>query len=244
MSTGLSHGITHGTTIDFLHWTCSGFYQAKRWSYHQLDWRWGILDSCELLGPSSREKYSLAWRGNLTWLLCLPCFRHITVSLDNGLSTSTSVWIIIKAHLICRNWICEDHHHWISSTALSAFVDRSDDLLYPSRWGQLLGLPESRSPIIVEIVSWNDHGESHAIGPILGAQPGSEAWTNDMPHEAFREMTKYFIGRWRDNQKEVNGRELRVWMWYRTHAAGAQVTGDVIGRPGNANWVRKLSFYS
>ena len=34
----------------------------------------------------------------------------------------------------------------------------------------------------VEIISWNDYGESHYIGPIEGAQPDSQGWTNGKDH--------------------------------------------------------------
>lgn len=35
---------------------------------------------------------------------------------------------------------------------------------------------------ILEIVTWNDFGESHYIGPIHGAQPNSEAWVDGFDH--------------------------------------------------------------
>lgn len=35
---------------------------------------------------------------------------------------------------------------------------------------------------IVQIISWNDFGESHYIGPINGDQPGSQAWVNGFNH--------------------------------------------------------------
>jgi len=30
-----------------------------------------------------------------------------------------------------------------------------------------------------------------------------------------------------------------VWMWYRTHPAKMRAQGDEVGRPGNADWVRR-----
>jgi hypothetical protein len=35
------------------------------------------------------------------------------------------------------------------------------------------------------------------IGPVLGAQPGSEAWTKNRDHDAWRLMTKYFVERYK-----------------------------------------------
>ncbi|KAF5332438.1 hypothetical protein D9758_015130 [Tetrapyrgos nigripes] len=46
---------------------------------------------------------------------------------------------------------------------------------------------------IIQIISWNDYGESHYIGPIKGAQPvGSEAWTGGMGHAAWLPPTSYY----------------------------------------------------
>jgi hypothetical protein len=36
------------------------------------------------------------------------------------------------------------------------------------------------------------------IGPILGAQPGSEAWTKNRDHDAWRLMTKYFVEQYKE----------------------------------------------
>lgn len=76
------------------------------------------------------------------------------------------------------------------------WIYRSDDNLYASRWTDILSA--SVNPEFVEILTWNDYGESNYIGPIMGSQPGSEAWTTGMDHSAWREMTKYFIRRYKE----------------------------------------------
>ena len=35
---------------------------------------------------------------------------------------------------------------------------------------------------IVQVLTWNDYGESHYVGPIEGAQPNSQAWVNGFEH--------------------------------------------------------------
>lgn len=51
---------------------------------------------------------------------------------------------------------------------------------YEQRWTTLI---ENRDVVdVVEIITWNDYSESHYIGPIEGAQPNSQGWTNGMPH--------------------------------------------------------------
>lgn len=126
---------------------------------------------------------------------------------------------------------------------------RSDDLLLPSRFQNLLELPPERSPQIIQVISWNDGGESHAIAPSLGGQPGCSAWTDDMDHVAFREMVRYFADRWRrgtshrgqDGEAEVPTAGVQVWAWYRTHPAKTIARGDSVGRPKNADWASGLS---
>ncbi|KAJ7863085.1 glycoside hydrolase [Mycena olivaceomarginata] len=55
--------------------------------------------------------------------------------------------------------------------------------LYSRRWENLIA--ERDQIDLVEVVTWNDYGESHYIGPIKGAlPPGSEAWVNGFPHQA------------------------------------------------------------
>lgn len=115
----------------------------------------------------------------------------------------------------------------------------SDKLLYPTRWTQLLSLEEEKRPDIIQVISWNDHGESHAIGPVLGAQPGSEAWTDGMDHEAFRSLTGYFIDKWRGGDGVREG-EMKIWMWYRTHPKDLVAEGDEVGRPDKADWAEDL----
>ncbi|KAJ7617736.1 putative alpha-1,3-glucanase/mutanase [Roridomyces roridus] len=52
------------------------------------------------------------------------------------------------------------------------------DLLWYQRWNDLLAL----GPEFVEIVTWNDYGESHYVGPLSSKHQddGASKWVNDM----------------------------------------------------------------
>jgi hypothetical protein len=93
---------------------------------------------------------------------------------------------------------------------------------------------------MIQVLSWNDYGESHHIAPIMGAEPGSTAWTHRMDHTAFREMTTYFAKRWRDGAPEVDESRFSLWMWYRSHPKDLIVTSDTVGRPNHAEWAQDL----
>ncbi len=52
------------------------------------------------------------------------------------------------------------------------------DLLWHRRWEDILTL----KPDFIEIVTWNDYGESHYIGPLNSkhTDDGGSKWVNDM----------------------------------------------------------------
>ncbi|KAK8858540.1 hypothetical protein IAR55_002767 [Kwoniella newhampshirensis] len=120
------------------------------------------------------------------------------------------------------------------------WIYRSDDLLLPTRFLNLLALPRPQSPSIIQIISWNDFGECHSIAPVRGAQPGSEAWNEGMNHEGFRWMARYFAERWRDSRPEVGTDEgVTTVMWYRTQPKD-MIGEDSVARPNNADWAQDL----
>ncbi|KAG5639210.1 hypothetical protein H0H81_005689 [Sphagnurus paluster] len=70
--------------------------------------------------------------------------------------------------------------HYGADSYNKNFAYLYDHHLYIKRWESLI---TTRDQIdIVQILTWNDYGESHYIGPIKGAQPNSEAWVDGMNH--------------------------------------------------------------
>ncbi|KAI0916454.1 hypothetical protein AcV5_002948 [Taiwanofungus camphoratus] len=64
------------------------------------------------------------------------------------------------------------------------FIYRSDDWLWAERWELLV---QNRTSVpFTEVVSWNDYGESHYIGPVEGIQPNSQAWVDGFDHQGGR----------------------------------------------------------
>ncbi|KAA8566475.1 hypothetical protein MFRU_042g00060 [Monilinia fructicola] len=83
------------------------------------------------------------------------------------------------------------------STHYGAEVAYSKNWVFPAegqwvqRWHDLLGLGAR----FVEIVSWNDYGESHYVGPLSSphTDDGNSKWTNDMPHGGWLTLATPFI---------------------------------------------------
>ncbi|KAF5333822.1 hypothetical protein D9758_015257 [Tetrapyrgos nigripes] len=112
------------------------------------------------------------------------------------------------------------------------FLYTADQHLYAKRWEALVNSSfptNSNSPSnplnidIIQIISWNDYGESHYISPIKGAQPtGREAWTGGMGHAAWLPLTSYYASAFK------NGDPVEDTVWVITLLAEpANVTFEV-----------------
>ncbi|KAL8695817.1 MAG: hypothetical protein Q9224_003137 [Gallowayella concinna] len=89
------------------------------------------------------------------------------------------------------------------------------DLLWYNRWTEILKL----APQYVEIITWNDYGESHYIGPLLSPHydDGNSKWVNDMPHNGWLEMARPFIAAYKTGSKSVSDyiKSDQIIYWYR-----------------------------
>ncbi|KLO15086.1 glycoside hydrolase [Schizopora paradoxa] len=110
------------------------------------------------------------------------------------------------------------------------WIYRSDDWLYVRRWEQLVSLRNSID--IVQIISWNDYGESHYIGPVDGAQPNSQAWVDGFDHTAWLKLTKFFAVAFKTGIYPAIDEE-RIFAWARPHSKDAVATRDYVPRPDN-----------
>ncbi|ORY67182.1 glycosyl hydrolase family 71-domain-containing protein [Pseudomassariella vexata] len=89
------------------------------------------------------------------------------------------------------------------------------DLLWYNRWNEILTL----QPDSVQIVSWNDYGESHYVAPLSSkhVDDGSSKWANDMPHNGWLEMAKPYIAAYKAGATSVANyiKSDQIIYWYR-----------------------------
>jgi glucan endo-1,3-alpha-glucosidase len=114
-----------------------------------------------------------------------------------------------------------------------AWVWRGDSLWH-TRWDQISQV----QPDIVQIVTWNDYGESHYIGPIIEEGipqgPGADArpYVNNMPHDAWRNLLPYYITCYKNNGSAPAVSNEKIQYWYRLTPAAAGRTDGVTGSNG------------
>ena len=95
------------------------------------------------------------------------------------------------------------------------------DLLWYERWNEILEL----QPQYIEIITWNDYGESHYVGPLSSphVDDGNSKWTNDMPHGGWLEIAKPYIAAFKSSQKAIAPpEEDKLVYWYRPATKQAQ----------------------
>ncbi|GLB39928.1 putative glycoside hydrolase family 71 protein [Lyophyllum shimeji] len=89
------------------------------------------------------------------------------------------------------------------------------DLLWYRRWREILAL----QPRFVEIVTWNDYGESHYVGPLSSPHndDGGSKWVNDMPHNGWLDMAKPFIAAYKAGASSPDSfiTQDQLVYWYR-----------------------------
>ncbi|KAI9039615.1 glycoside hydrolase family 71 protein [Aspergillus affinis] len=104
---------------------------------------------------------------------------------------------------------------------------RSDHLWY-DRWQEIMSIKPL--PEFVQIISWNDYGESHYIGPVhensmaafdIGKAPYN--YVLDMPHDGWRLFLPYVIDTYKNGIATVTHEGLQVW--YRKAPAAACSSG-------------------
>ncbi|EAW11359.1 glycoside hydrolase family 71 protein [Aspergillus clavatus NRRL 1] len=109
------------------------------------------------------------------------------------------------------------------------------DLLWFDRWKEILTL----GPRFVEIITWNDYGESHYIGPLSSphTDDGASKWVMDMPHNGWLEMSKPFIAAYKAGDTSVDKyvTEDKLIYWYRPTPKDVSCDNTDTTMQGNPN---------
>ena len=94
---------------------------------------------------------------------------------------------------------------------------RGDDLWF-DRWEEVISI----QPEFVQIITWNDYGESHYVGPLSDNQYGSLIsapynYAIDMPHDGWRLFLPYIIKLYKNPYSNPAIDSEGLVTWYRRH---------------------------
>ncbi|KAF8536100.1 glycoside hydrolase [Trichophaea hybrida] len=103
------------------------------------------------------------------------------------------------------------------------------DTLWYDRWEQVLDI----LPEFVEIISWNDYGESHYISPLRSSAvvSGAKWYTSDIPHDALQFVLPYYIAAYKAGSRDTHIVNEGAVFWYRTTPKNAGSDGGTTVGP-------------
>ena len=112
---------------------------------------------------------------------------------------------------------------------------RIGELNLPERIGQVLAL----QPDFVEIITWNDAGESHYIGnnwpEAISGSPAIQAYSNGYDHTSWQDVLAPFIVAYKAGKTSLSDvtpfGEFAGAFWYRPLLKDASCSGDSLGKP-------------
>ncbi|KAI0763934.1 glycosyl hydrolase family 71-domain-containing protein [Trametes elegans] len=129
--------------------------------------------------------------------------------------------------------------HYGKDTFNKNFIYRSDDWLFAQRWEMLV---QNRTAVaLTQVVTWNDYGESHYVGPIEGIQPMSQSWVNGFDHQGWLDLMQYYITAYKTGAYPAIAKD-RVFLWGRLAPANASAPADRVGRPDHAEWAQDAAW--
>ncbi|KAI3321399.1 glycoside hydrolase family 71 protein [Xylariaceae sp. AK1471] len=110
----------------------------------------------------------------------------------------------------------------------------SSDSLWFDRWKQVLDI----QPEYIEIITWNDYGESSYINAPIAHQivSGANTYVDGFDHTAFRFVLPYFISAYKAGNANVAVPSEGAVGWYRTTPASICSNGGTVwGQNGGAS---------
>ncbi|KAI1429658.1 glycoside hydrolase family 71 protein [Xylaria sp. FL1777] len=108
----------------------------------------------------------------------------------------------------------------------------SSDSLWFDRWKQVLDI----NPEYIEIITWNDYGESSYINAPIDHQivAGAGTYVNGFDHTAFRFVLPYFISAYKAGSADVALSSEGAVAWYRTTPAAICSNGGTVWGQGGS----------
>ncbi|KAJ7510656.1 glycoside hydrolase family 71 protein [Mycena galericulata] len=128
------------------------------------------------------------------------------------------------------------HYASGSPTGNKNWIYNFDNWLFSERWEVLI---QNRAQVpMIEVISWNDYGESHYIGPIEGSQPNSEAWVNGFDHQGWLDIMHYYIEYYKTGTAPTISKD-RIFLWAKLYPTNATAP-DPVGPPQDADWAADM----
>ncbi|ORY45022.1 glycosyl hydrolase family 71-domain-containing protein [Leucosporidium creatinivorum] len=116
------------------------------------------------------------------------------------------------------------------------YVYNSNNFLLPNHYTDLINM--SPGPQFIELLSWNDFGEAHYLGPVrssAGIPSGAEGYATDkFDHTPMLTLSAYYNSWFVNGAPPTIKTEGIVW-WYRPHPKDLVASSDSVDKPEGAD---------
>ncbi|PGH07312.1 aminopeptidase I [Blastomyces parvus] len=147
-----------------------------------------FMPSWTSLGPHGHERVMNIIDGAFSW----DAWPEGAQSKSTGTDEAYLSLLCDKPYMMpVSPWFYTDLPQWGKN-----WLWRGDDLWH-DRWQQVIEL----QPAMVQIITWNDFGEAHYIGPIRepGIPEGAAEYVARNPHDAWRALLPVYIDLYKSN---------------------------------------------
>ena len=167
--------------------------------------------------------------GHFTWIH--PANAAVGEPVDGAPTEQSIDEAFAKWQTPSKPWMAGVAPYYFRSLEPDNWLNAQDDDMWLDRWMNLLKV----KPSFIEIVTWNDFGESSYVGP-ADTQSTEIDYYGNLTHTAFYEMTKVFIKAYKAGQTTINvtAAEENVFFMYRTQPA------EINGLQDTADWQQDL----
>ena len=202
------------------------------------DWQTDIIDQIgqpvlflpgDLTETSSAIPNNHANFGHFTWIH--PANPAIGEPVNGQLTEQSIDEDFAKWQTPSKPWMAGVAPYYFRALEPDNWLNAQDDNMWVDRWMHLLKV----KPSFIEIVTWNDFGESSYVGP-ANTQSTEVDYYGNLTHTAFYNMAKVFIKAYKAGQTEVSvtPEDEDVFFMYRTQPAESNGIQDT------ANWQQSL----
>ncbi|KAG8991914.1 hypothetical protein FRB95_003474 [Tulasnella sp. JGI-2019a] len=120
--------------------------------------------------------------------------------------------------------------HYGADTYNKNWLYNEDYSGYSHRWDAIISNRDKTN--FVEIITWNDYGESSYVGPIGADQPNSQAWVDGFDHTSVLPLTAYYVQAFKNGAYPDVAKD-QVFLAARPHTHDANASSDGVGKPTN-----------
>lgn len=162
------------------------------------------------LSSAQTDVFRLAWPG-----------QPNNIPVKQNLTTLVDMEYINMTAAVSKQYMAPVSPHFFTHFGKEVSYSKNfmfyTETLWHYRWEQILQMGSQNNLNFVEIITWNDYGESHYVGPVNTphTDDGSSRWTSGFDHTPFLDFAVPYIDAFKRGASAPNITQDLMTFWYR-----------------------------